>query len=113
MVSLIEPDGELGNAWTFTSKQPAATIDVGVETRDSERVFFIRDNGAGFSMAHAFRRYGDRPGDGASGRGAARRPRVGRGGPRSGRDVLLHARHLSFSAALEQARRADALGPRA
>jgi light-regulated signal transduction histidine kinase (bacteriophytochrome) len=43
----------LGNAWKFTSKQPAATIDVGTETRDGQPVFFVRDNGAGFSMEHA------------------------------------------------------------
>ena len=43
----------LGNAWKFTSKQPAATIEVGTEMRDGERVYFVRDNGAGFSMEHA------------------------------------------------------------
>ncbi len=43
----------LGNAWKFTSKQPAATIEVGKEMRDGETVFFVRDNGAGFSMEHA------------------------------------------------------------
>ena len=43
----------LGNAWKFTSKQPAATIEVGREARDGETVYFVRDNGAGFSMEHA------------------------------------------------------------
>ena len=43
----------LGNAWKFTSKQPAATIEVGKEARDGETVYFVRDNGAGFSMEHA------------------------------------------------------------
>lgn len=43
----------LGNAWKFTAKQATATIEVGVETRDSDRVFFVRDNGAGFAMEHA------------------------------------------------------------
>jgi signal transduction histidine kinase len=43
----------LGNAWKFTSKQPAATIEVGKETRDGETVYFVKDNGAGFSMEHA------------------------------------------------------------
>jgi signal transduction histidine kinase len=43
----------LGNAWKFTSKQPAATIEVGTATRDGEAVYFVRDNGAGFSMEHA------------------------------------------------------------
>jgi len=43
----------LGNAWKFTSKQAAAAIEVGSEARDGETVFFVRDNGAGFSMEHA------------------------------------------------------------
>lgn len=43
----------LGNAWKFTSKQLAATIEVGTEARDGETVYFVRDNGAGFSMEHA------------------------------------------------------------
>jgi light-regulated signal transduction histidine kinase (bacteriophytochrome) len=43
----------LGNAWKFTSKQPAATIEVGREARNGETVYFIKDNGAGFSMEHA------------------------------------------------------------
>jgi len=43
----------LGNAWKFTSKQPAATIAVGTETRGGETVYLVRDNGAGFSMEHA------------------------------------------------------------
>ena len=43
----------LGNAWKFTSKRPAATIEVGTETRDGETVFLVPDNGAGFSMEHA------------------------------------------------------------
>jgi len=43
----------LGNAWKFTSKWPAATIEVGTEARNGETAFFVRDNGAGFSMEHA------------------------------------------------------------
>jgi light-regulated signal transduction histidine kinase (bacteriophytochrome) len=39
----------LGNAWKFTSKQPAATIAFGV----TDRVYFVRDNGAGFDMKYA------------------------------------------------------------
>ncbi len=45
----------LGNAWKFTSKQPAATIEVGKESRGEEVVFYIKDNGAGFAMEHATR----------------------------------------------------------
>jgi len=45
----------LNNAWKFTNKQAQARIDVGVEVRGAERIFFVRDNGAGFDMAHAER----------------------------------------------------------
>ncbi len=43
----------IGNAWKFTGKVERAHIEFGVETRDGGRVFFIRDNGAGFDMAYA------------------------------------------------------------
>ena len=43
----------LGNAWKYSSKQASARIEVGRESRDGETVFFIRDNGVGFDMAHA------------------------------------------------------------
>ncbi len=42
----------LGNAWKFTSKNDLARIEVGeTTTPDEARIFFIRDNGAGFDMA--------------------------------------------------------------
>jgi light-regulated signal transduction histidine kinase (bacteriophytochrome) len=41
------------NAWKFTSKQPAARIEVGSTERDGRQVFFVRDNGAGFDMTYA------------------------------------------------------------
>ncbi len=43
----------LGNAWKFTSKQSAARLEVGSETRGGETVFVVRDNGAGFDMKYA------------------------------------------------------------
>jgi light-regulated signal transduction histidine kinase (bacteriophytochrome) len=43
----------LGNAWKFTSRVTGARIEVGSQLRDGERVCFVRDNGAGFDMAHA------------------------------------------------------------
>ncbi len=43
----------LGNAWKFTSKQSAASIEVGTELRGNETVYLVRDNGAGFAMEHA------------------------------------------------------------
>ena len=44
----------LGNAWKFTSRRPDPRIEIG-ETHlpEGERAIFIRDNGAGFDMAHA------------------------------------------------------------
>jgi PAS domain S-box-containing protein len=46
----------LGNAWKFTAKTADAIIEFGTFARErdnlEERVYFVRDNGAGFSMAH-------------------------------------------------------------
>jgi PAS domain S-box-containing protein len=46
-------DNLLGNAWKFTSKVPAARIEVGSARTDGRPAFFVRDNGAGFDMAFA------------------------------------------------------------
>ncbi|HXU64107.1 MAG TPA: PAS domain S-box protein [Polyangia bacterium] len=43
----------LANAWKFTGRQPAPVIELGVESVEGERAFFVRDNGAGFDMAYA------------------------------------------------------------
>jgi light-regulated signal transduction histidine kinase (bacteriophytochrome) len=43
----------LGNAWKFSSKKAETIIEFGVEIQQTERVFFVRDNGAGFDMAYA------------------------------------------------------------
>jgi light-regulated signal transduction histidine kinase (bacteriophytochrome) len=51
----------LGNAWKFTGKTELARIEVGAapgEDPAKETVFFVRDNGAGFDMAHADRLFG-------------------------------------------------------
>lgn len=42
----------LGNAWKYTSKHPHAIIEFGKTQQNGERVFYIRDNGAGFDMAY-------------------------------------------------------------
>jgi len=48
----------LGNAWKFTSKKPQAAISMGqIETAQGP-AFFIRDDGAGFDMAHAAKMFG-------------------------------------------------------
>jgi len=51
----------LANAWKFTRSAPAPRIEFGVTLTASgdgsrdERTFFVRDNGAGFDMAHGAR----------------------------------------------------------
>ena len=60
----------LGNAWKFTSAQAEAKIQFGVlpqissshdengEKHAEEKVFFVRDNGAGFNMTYAHKLFG-------------------------------------------------------
>jgi DNA-binding response OmpR family regulator len=48
-------DNLLGNAWKFTSKRAVAHVELGVHEREDERIFFVKDDGAGFDMAHADR----------------------------------------------------------
>jgi PAS domain S-box-containing protein len=43
----------LENAWKFTSKHDQARIEVGSSETDGKKVFFVKDDGAGFDMAHA------------------------------------------------------------
>ena len=45
----------LRNAWKFTSQQARARIEVGMDLRNGEAVFYVRDDGAGFDPAHAHR----------------------------------------------------------
>jgi len=39
----------LGNAWKFTAKKPEAHIEFGSFEQEAKRVYFIKDNGAGFN----------------------------------------------------------------
>lgn len=43
----------LGNAWKYSSRQPLARIEFGVDIKMGESVYYVRDNGAGFDMNHA------------------------------------------------------------
>jgi len=43
----------LGNAWKFTGHTDGARIEVGRAEHGGQLAFFVRDNGAGFDMAHA------------------------------------------------------------
>lgn len=46
-------DNLIGNAWKYTGKVAQAKIEIGMTGQGSESVFFVRDNGSGFDMAHA------------------------------------------------------------
>jgi signal transduction histidine kinase len=48
----------LGNAWKFTARKPSALIEFGRMPQGGETVYFVRDNGAGFDMAHAGKLFG-------------------------------------------------------
>ncbi len=48
----------LGNAWKFTSKKPAAKIEFGSLSESGSRVYYIRDDGAGFDAAYVDRLFG-------------------------------------------------------
>jgi PAS domain S-box-containing protein len=43
----------LENAWKFTARRERADIEFAQTRADGELVFFVRDNGVGFDMAHA------------------------------------------------------------
>lgn len=43
----------LGNAWKFTSRHETARIEFGSFEKDGRRVYFVRDDGAGFDPAFA------------------------------------------------------------
>lgn len=45
-------DNLLRNAWKFTSKHPSARIELGRTHADGTLAYFVRDDGAGFDMAH-------------------------------------------------------------
>lgn len=49
----IALDNLLGNAWKFTSGREVAKVEVGSLELDGERVYYVRDNGAGFDPTYA------------------------------------------------------------
>jgi light-regulated signal transduction histidine kinase (bacteriophytochrome) len=48
----------VGNAWKFTAKAPAPVIELGTREEGGERVYYVRDNGAGFDMKYVDRLFG-------------------------------------------------------
>jgi light-regulated signal transduction histidine kinase (bacteriophytochrome) len=48
----------LGNAWKYTGKHGTAHIEFGVREQGGERVYFVRDDGAGFDMQYADKLFG-------------------------------------------------------
>ena len=48
----------LGNAFKFTAKRADARIEFGKTESQGQRVFFVRDNGAGFDMAYSQKLFG-------------------------------------------------------
>jgi PAS domain S-box-containing protein len=48
----------LGNAWKFTAKRAETEIEFGAMQQDGMRVFYVRDNGAGFDMNYSNKLFG-------------------------------------------------------
>ena len=48
----------IGNAWKFTGKHPHARIEFGMLADEGRRVFFVKDDGAGFDMQFAHKLFG-------------------------------------------------------
>ena len=48
----------LRNAWKFTGKNSTAKIEVGVDRRNGQPIYFVRDDGAGFDMAYTEKLFG-------------------------------------------------------
>jgi PAS domain S-box-containing protein len=48
----------LGNAWKYTSRREHAHIEFGLEDEGGRKVYFVRDDGAGFDMRYAAKLFG-------------------------------------------------------
>ena len=51
-------DNLLGNAWKFTGRCAEPRIELGANVERGRRVYFVRDNGAGFDMTFANKLFG-------------------------------------------------------
>jgi signal transduction histidine kinase len=48
----------VGNAWKFTARSAQPRIEIGAMRDGQRKVYFVRDNGAGFDMAYADKLFG-------------------------------------------------------
>jgi len=48
----------IGNAFKFTCQRPAARVEIGSREDGGERVYYVKDNGAGFDMRYAGKLFG-------------------------------------------------------
>ena len=48
----------LGNAWKYSSRNPAARIEFGKRQHAGQDIFFVKDNGVGFDMAYSDKLFG-------------------------------------------------------
>jgi light-regulated signal transduction histidine kinase (bacteriophytochrome) len=51
-------DNLLRNGWKYTARKAPARVEFGVKSENGERVFMVRDNGAGFDMQYADKLFG-------------------------------------------------------
>jgi hypothetical protein len=54
----IAMDNLLGNAWKYTGKKAEAEIEFGKCGAEGGNIFFVRDNGEGFSMDYVHKLFG-------------------------------------------------------
>ena len=52
---VVAMENLLGNAWKYSSKKEKSVIEFGARDSGKERIYFVRDNGAGFDMEYAGR----------------------------------------------------------
>ena len=49
----IALDNLIDNAWKYTVESDPAVIEFGIKEADSEKIYYVQDNGVGFDMNHA------------------------------------------------------------